>query len=82
VKAELLGASSPLPRILGPSATTGPQFSFQERQRLRAVVREVLRRDGVPVQHLTDYECDKWIDAVAPETAEKMIRFAVEQARV
>lgn len=53
-------------------------ISFHDRQRLRAVVKRVLLANGVPPSMISDYEADKYIDALGPETYERWIKEAVD----
>lgn len=41
-------------------------LSVADRRRLRAITRAVHLR-FYPVEHLTDHECDKFIDSLTPE---------------
>ena len=52
-------------------------LSWADLQRLRAVVRRVHMRH-YPADFCTDREADMIICSLAPETAEKMIKIAVE----
>jgi hypothetical protein len=52
------------------------QLSLADRRRLRLVIRNVHLKH-YPVEHLTDYECDKLIDAMGPEVAANQIRQAM-----
>jgi hypothetical protein len=54
-------------------------LSWRDLQRLRGVVRQVLVNNGARADQVTLAECDKYIEAVAPETREKMIRFMVDK---
>ena len=55
------------------------ELSYEDLRRLRAVVRQKLMAVGVPLGQLTDKECDKYIESVLPETAEKMLKRSVDQ---
>jgi hypothetical protein len=52
-------------------------LSFSDRQKLRAIVRRV-HLQHLPAHMITDYECDRVIDVVAPETAAYLIRHHLE----
>lgn len=52
------------------------QLSLADRRRLRLVIRNVHLKH-YPTEHLTDYECDKLIDAWGPEVAANQIRQAM-----
>lgn len=52
-------------------------LTHNNRQRLRAVVKRVHLKH-YPAEHLTDYEADKVIAALAPETAERFIKAWVD----
>lgn len=56
-------------------------LSFQDLQRLRAVVKRVHLRH-YPSHMISDYEADRVIDAMGPITQEKLIRRAVEHGLV
>jgi len=45
---------------------------------LRRIVRRV-HLQYVPEEFATDKECDKLIEAIGPEVAERMIRFGVDR---
>ena len=49
------------------------RLSFEDRQKLRLVVRKVHMKN-YPTEMLTDYEADKIIDVIAPGTAEYLVR--------
>ena len=49
-----------------------------ELEMLRNIVRRVHLRH-VPDQFATDKECDKLIESLGPEVAERMIRFGVDK---
>lgn len=57
------------------------ELSLADRQRLRAVVRNVHLKH-YPQHMLTNYECDKLIDAWGPEVAGDIVRKAVDQGLV
>jgi len=48
-------------------------LSIQDRRKLRDIVKRVHLR-FYPVDKLTDYECDKFIDALSPELIENNLR--------
>ena len=52
----------------------------QDRDLLRGIVRKV-HFAYVEAKHgfVTDHECDKLIDSLGPEIAERMIRFGVDR---
>jgi hypothetical protein len=52
------------------------QLNLADRRRLRLVIRNVHLKH-YPTEHLTDYECDKLIDAWGPEVAAQQIRDAM-----
>jgi hypothetical protein len=52
------------------------QLSLLDRRRLRLIIRNV-HLNHYPTEHLTDYECDKLIDAWGPEAAAQQIRDAM-----
>ena len=52
------------------------QLNLADRRRLRLVIRNV-HLNHYPTEHLTDYECDKLIDAWGPEVAAQQIRDAM-----
>jgi hypothetical protein len=52
------------------------QLSIADRARLRLVIRNVHLKH-YPTEHLTNYECDKLIDAWGPEAAAQQIRDAM-----
>ena len=56
-------------------------ISWQDRKRLREVVRRVHLRH-YPAHMLTNAECDKLIDAWGPQAAGEVLRKAVEARRV
>jgi hypothetical protein len=53
-------------------------ISYQDRLRLRAIVRKY-HLSHYPTDKLTDIECDKLIDAWGAETAGKMIKQAMDR---
>lgn len=53
------------------------QLSAQDRDRLRLIVRKVHLRH-YPQDKLTNYECDKLIDAWGPEIAGNLVKKAVD----
>ena len=57
------------------------QLNVADRSRLRAVIRNVHLKH-YPAHMLTDYECDKLIDAWGPETAGNIVRQAVNSGLV
>lgn len=52
------------------------QLKIGDRRRLRLVIRNVHLKH-YPTERLTDYECDKLIDAWGPEVAAQQIRDAM-----
>ena len=54
------------------------QLSFHDRQRLRVIVKQMLMKNGVPAFLCTDYEADKYIAAQLEETAQKLLKAAVD----
>jgi ligand-binding SRPBCC domain-containing protein len=54
----------------------------QDRDLLRGIVRKV-HLSSLVAKHghhfVTDHECDKLIDSIAPEVVENMIRFGVDK---
>jgi hypothetical protein len=50
----------------------------QDLDLLRGIVRKV-HLAYVPKEHATNKECDKLIESLGPEIAEKMIRFGVDK---
>lgn len=55
-------------------------LTFRDRQRLRAIVKRVHMRH-YPGDMVTDYEADKMIDVIAPQTAAYLIRANEERRR-
>jgi hypothetical protein len=53
-------------------------ISFADLQKLRTVVRKV-HMTHYRDDHVNDYEADKIIATLGPETREKMIRFMVDK---
>jgi hypothetical protein len=53
-------------------------LSRQDLDLLRGIVRKV-HLAYVPREHATEKECDKLIEALGPEIAERMIRFGVDK---
>ena len=53
------------------------QLSVADRDRLRMIVRKVHLRH-YPQEKLTNYECDKLIDAWGPEIAGQLVKKAVD----
>jgi hypothetical protein len=49
------------------------RLSWMDRQKLRSIVKRV-HMSYYPQEMITDYEADKMIDAIAPATAEYLIR--------
>jgi len=49
------------------------RLSWMDRQKLRNVVKKVHMKH-YPSEFITDYEADKMIDAIAPDTAAYLIR--------
>jgi hypothetical protein len=66
----------PLDHLLDAKVTREGTFSstlsFQDRQRLRQVVKNVHMK-LYPTEMITDKEADKMIDVIAPETARYLI---------
>ena len=56
-------------------------LSFTDLQRLRAIVKRVHLRH-YPRHTITDYEADRVIDVIAPETAAYLIRQMVDAGRL
>jgi hypothetical protein len=56
-------------------------LSVADRDRLRLIVRHVHLR-YYPQDKLTNYECDKLIDAWGPDVAGRMIKAAVDRGLV
>jgi hypothetical protein len=57
-------------------------LTSQDRSLLRGIVRkvhfaEVEAKFGK--NHISDHECDKLIESIGPEVAERMIRFGVDK---
>ena len=69
-----------LPPVLigAPHDHVATDLSWQDRQRLRVVALRNLRAAGCPPEHCTIAEADKYIDSLLRETAEKMIKRAVD----
>lgn len=57
------------------------ELSWQDLQRLRAVVKKVYMK-YYPAESATDAEADRIINAVGPETCEKLIKKAVDRGHV
>lgn len=53
------------------------QLSVTDRDRLRMVIRKIHLRH-YPQDKLTNFECDKLIDAWGPETAGQLVKKAVD----
>ena len=53
-------------------------ITSQDLTLLRGIVRKVHLR-YVPKEHANDKECDKLIESLGPEIAERMIRFGVDK---
>lgn len=62
-------------------ATFSSTLSWPDRQRLRAVIKAVQIRH-YPVEFITDFECDKIIDAWGPRIAESVVKQAVDLGAV
>ena len=56
-------------------------LSFGDLQMLRAVTRRVHQQYN-PGKTLTDQECDAYIDQIAPETLERMLKEQVDSGRI
>jgi hypothetical protein len=56
-------------------------LSVADRDRLRIIVRQVHLKH-YPQDKLTNYECDKLIDAWGPDVAGRMIKAAVDRGLV
>lgn len=56
-------------------------LSVQDRDRLRMIVRNVHLRH-YPQEKLTNFECDKLIDAWGPEVAGRLIKMAMDRGLV
>ena len=52
-------------------------LSYEDRLRLRSIVRKV-HLAHLPGHMISDYECDKVIDVIAPETSAYLIRRVLE----
>ena len=57
------------------------ELSYTDLQRLRKIVKKVHMRH-YPSELLTDYEADRIIDVIAPQTAAYLIRQAVDGGAV
>ena len=55
------------------------KLSWKDREKLRFITRKVHMRN-YPGHLLTDLECDKMIDAIAPNTAEYLVKVHLENA--
>ena len=55
-------------------------ISFQDRQRLRTIVKKVHFKN-YPKEFITDKEADKLIEALGPKVAEDMIRKYINQVK-
>lgn len=53
------------------------QLSLGDRRRLRSIIKKV-HLNWYPSEMLTDYECDKLIDAWGPEVAAAEVKKAVD----
>jgi hypothetical protein len=53
------------------------QLTVADRDRLRAVIRNIHLRH-YPKEKLTNYECDKLIEAWGPEVAGRLVKTAVD----
>lgn len=56
-------------------------LSFQDRKRLHKIVRKVHLRH-FPKHMLTDFECDKLLDAFGPKVTETLLKAAVDRGLV
>lgn len=56
-------------------------ISIEDRNRLRAIVRKV-HLQHYPAHMLTNYECDKLIDAWGPEVASNVIKKAMDAGKI
>ena len=56
------------------------KLSWSDRLKLRAVVKKVHLKH-FPDHLITDYECDRMIEAIAPQTAEYLIKKHIEGQR-
>lgn len=56
-------------------------LSFQDRQRLRAIVRKVHMKH-YPAELVTDREADRMIDVIAPSTAAYLIRLNMDKGEL
>ena len=61
-------------RIVGGFSTT---LNYSDRLKLRSIVRRV-HLAHLPGHMITDFECDRVIDVIAPETAAYLIRHNLE----
>ena len=61
--------------LVGGFSTT---LSVKDRRRLRDIVRKV-HLVHLPGHLITDFECDRVIDAIAPETAAYLIRLNLDK---
>jgi hypothetical protein len=69
--------------ILAPKdeGTWSSRLSVLDRERLRKVVKNVHLRH-YPKEKITDYEADKFINALGPEVGEKLIKQALDKGLV
>jgi hypothetical protein len=63
------------------SGSFSTSLKWEDRQRLRAVVRRVHLR-FMPKELLTDLECDKFIDAMGPKVAQATIERAMKRGLI
>jgi len=55
------------------------ELSLVDLQRLRKVVHQnIFPKLGYPIEHRTDYEADRIIEAYGEETAQNMIKQAID----
>lgn len=53
------------------------KISYQDRERLRAIVKKVHLRHH-PMEQITDWEADRVIEAMGPQTQEHLIKKAMD----
>lgn len=71
-------AATPEPAGGYPQSFVG-QLSFQQLQQLRAAVRRVWKKKGMPDAMVTEHLCDQVIEAMGPQTREKWLKNIVDR---
>ena len=63
--------------IMSDEGSFSSMLTYGDREKLRHIVRKTHLR-YYPTDKLTNYECDKFIDAMGAEVAGKMVKAAVD----